>query len=647
MKKLATILIAAAMTLAVSAKEKLNVLYVGGSSNIETTGAGEVDPTAVAKSAKERAASFTKFLRKHFTDVTVVDAKDYTADMSKKFDVTVFDGRPKYIRPEICETDAAGRVIRYERPAYLPDDFDCASLCIASASEDLGRSIGTKNDWYCLCLDNYALGWDKDHPIFKGPFKVDITPETRPTPSAAREAAPMYGQVLPAEMEMWKVSENSYGDPANQGIRLGMVSRPGGYLDSPEAEVISGGVSIKTIDAVALGRHGNFFHWGFASDPDGLTPAGREALANAIVYIAQFNGKPIIARKKNEGIATRDHVQAMKWMTSRDAWEDTYNVNLQFYNSMDSTLKVIDAKKAAGEELTPMEMMYAQMPAPQKPVQIPYAEYVKQREPKLYHVFGADADEYARYYDRNLPYFYPDESGYHLDIDEELRALGYGSNDIRMLDNAISLLEQGGLDAPTAKTVLERYTLCRFDSPAQWRAWFNENKDKLFFTESGGYLWLVNSYDPDVVGNDYSILEAKETPAAVGTGASSSAETDENNPVALAAEVVKAADGTAEMVLTMTIHPGFHAYATVDPDEPFVVTKVSADVPEGITKIGDIIMPAAKPTSNATTFYEGTVQFRQKIEGKATGEADWNITYQVCNNTVCKIPETKTVSAKL
>ena len=645
MKKLTIILIAAAMTLAVSAKEKLNVLYVGGSSNIETAGGVDADSAVIAKSAKERAASFTKFLRKHFTSVTAVDGKDYTADMSKKFDVTVFDGRPVPIRPLIHETDESGRTIRYERPAYLPDDFDCATICIANASEDLGRSVGTKNDWYCLCLDNYALGWDKDHPIFKGPFKVEITPEMRPTPSAAKEAAPMYGQVLPEEMEMWKVSEKSYGDPANSGIRIGMVSRPGGYLDSPEAEVISGGVSAKTIDAVALGRHGNFFHWGFAADPDGLTPAGQEALANAIVYISRFNGKPIIARKKNEGIATRDHVQATKWLTSRDAWVDLYNANLQFYHSMDSTLKAIAAKKAAGEELTPMETMYAQMPAPQKPEQIPYSEYVKQREPKLYHVFGADADEYARYYDRNLPFFRPDESGYHLDIDEELRALGYGNNDIRMLDNAISLLEQGGLDAPIAKTVLERYTLCRFDTPAQWRAWFNENKDNLFFTESGGYVWLVNSYTPHVVGNDYSVLEAKVATAA---GVQSSVtETDENNPVALAAEIVKSSDGTSEMVLTMKIHPGFHAYATVDPDEPFVVTKISAEVPEGVTKVGEIIYPEAKPTSNATTFYEGTVKFRQKIKGYASGNAEWNITYQVCDNTVCKIPETKTVSAKL
>lgn len=36
-----------------------------------------------------------------------------------------------------------------------------------------------------------------------------------------------------------------------------------GFEDSPEAEVISSGVCAKSLDAVAIGRHGNFFHWGF------------------------------------------------------------------------------------------------------------------------------------------------------------------------------------------------------------------------------------------------------------------------------------------------------------------------------------------------------------------------------------------------
>lgn len=75
-----------------------------------------------------------------------------------------------------------------------------------------------------------------------------------------------------------------------------MVSRPGGFEDSPEAEIISGGVSAKTWDAVAIGRHGNFLHWGFAALSDDMTDEARDVFANAVVYIAGFAGQTPVAR---------------------------------------------------------------------------------------------------------------------------------------------------------------------------------------------------------------------------------------------------------------------------------------------------------------------------------------------------------------
>lgn len=643
-KILIALAISISSALCIQAKEKLRVLYVGGSPNVETVGGAKIDDNQLQKSIKERSASFAKFLRQRFTNVTVVNGPEYTPAMSADYDVTVFDGKPNPIRPLIHEKDASGKTIRFERPAYLPDDFDRAALCIANASEDIGRSVGTKNDWYCLCLDNYALGWNKEHPIFKGPFKVKINSEMRPTPTTAVEQGIMHGVAVPPQTEMWKVAEKSYSGQNNGNIRIGMVSRPGGYLDSPETEIISGGTSAKTLDAVAIGRHGNFFHWGYAADPDGLTPAGREALANSIVYISKFNGKPIIARKKNEGIVTRNDVALLKYLVTKDAWNMYHDTNIKYYHTMDSILKAIAAKKANGEKLSAGESTYENFPPMQKTVQIPYSEHIKKYAPKLYHYFGEDAEEYARYYDRNMPFFRPEATGYQLDIDEELRTLGYGNNDIRMLDNAISHLEKQTLDAPIARKVLERYTLCRFATPQEWRNWFETYKDKLFFTESGGWLWLVNTLDKSVPGNDYSVLAPASTSQPASTSAGS---TDKQNPVALKGEVVKNADGTRDLVLTMTVHPGYHAYASVDNADPFLTTEVSVDVPKGIAKNGNIKMPAAKPTSNATSYFEGTVQFRQRISGNASGTAEWTIKYQVCDNTVCLRPETKTIRITL
>lgn len=514
LNSLLTLLVVAVMALVTacnsSNKEKLNVLYVGGSANLETIGGYEWDADTLAASVAERMANFSEFLNDHFTDVTVIDAKEYTADMSKQYDVTIFDGRPKPIREMVNDRENG----IYIPAAYLPDDFSSAALMIANASHDLGRTVGTKNDWYCLCLDNYAFNMDMDHPIFKGPFKVDITTEKQPTPAGVIETAPMMGLEAPAEMDMWKVVDYSYGDENSKGLRIGMISRPGGYLDSPETEVISGGKSAKTIDAVAIGRHGNFFHWGFAGDPKHLTPSAREALANAIVYAAKFNNQPIIARKKNDGIATRDHLNMQKWMLSKDAWKYMEETNMNYYLQIDSLHKVIDEKTAKGEELNATEKMYAQFPAPVKPQPVSYGDYLKGRAPELYAQYGEDAQKYDEYFDSNYGYFRPDARGYNFEIDEDVKAMGIANNDIRLLDTAIAQLEKGGDDAARAQAVLERYTLCRFATPAEWRAWFDKYQDKLFFTESGGYLWLVNSYDPDVVGNDYSVLDKKVEKAA-------------------------------------------------------------------------------------------------------------------------------------
>ena len=67
----------------------------------------------------------------------------------------------------------------------------------------------------------------------------------------------------------------------------------------------------------------------------------------------------------------------------------------------------------------------------------------------------------------------PDLRGYELVIDPEVRALGIPNNDIRLLDKAIELMEQGD---PDGKTILERYTLKRFATPAEWRTWLDPNR---------------------------------------------------------------------------------------------------------------------------------------------------------------------------
>ena len=623
MKKLFSLILVGMLAVSgLSAKVKLSVLYVGGTANMDPIlmSPGSVDSVALAASVKERMAHFTKFLKKNFTNVKSIEGKDYTPEMSAAYDVTVFDGRPVPFMK--------GDRMRGERDSYLPESFDCAAVMIGHMSEELGRSLGMKNE----------------HPVFNGPFKVDMTTEMRPTAAPALEVAEMMGESLPKEMPMllmhpnWTEEENASGN-----CRIGMVSRPGGYLDSPDTEVISGGLCGKSIDAVAIGRHGNLFHFGFAADPERLTPAGRAILLNSIVYASKFNGQKLIARKMNEGIVTRDHLPMTKWACTRKANDYINETNLTFRQMIDSVHAVAVEKKNKGEELSRFEAIYLDMPQMPPVVKKSFGQYLKERNPKLYEVFGTDEAAYADYYEKNAPYMRPDLRGYELVIDPEVRALGIPNNDIRLLDKAIELMEQGN---PDGKTILERYTLKRFATPAEWRNWLNIHRPRMFFTEAGGYLWLVNEKD----ANDYSVLAAEAVSAQAVAPVpvnNDNLTTDKDNPVVLTARIDTRADGKKEYVLTMKIHPGYHTYARLDPADPYILTTIEMEYPAGVEADGDMIMPPFQPTSNATSYYVDTVEFRQPLKGNGKGEIGAKIRYQACDHSECKLPVTTTVKVTL
>lgn len=635
-------------------KQAVSVLYVGGSPEIETIGIGTPpDPAVVAKSAAERTAAFEKFLKKHFKTVKVVDAKDYHYSMSDYYDVTIIDGTPAPIAPGIREVDEHGRMIRYARPQYFPLDFNRPVVTIAEAGEEMGRRIGTKNDWYCLCLEDRALGWNATHPIFQGPVKVKLETSMQPTPAPALEVAKYMGEKLPAETEMFPMQIINYTDklPDGNNYRVGMVSRPGGYADSPETEVISGGKCAKSIDAVALGRHANWFTWGFAASPTYMTDAAKALFVNAVVYMKQFAGQHPIARKFNDGVATRDHIGMDKNRMTREMWKDMNRSNEEFNRTVDSLKNVIREMKAKGEEVDPNMAIYENFPAQKL---VTYREYLMQadRGQGLYKVFGTDEQAYKDYYDKNFGWFWCPEDSYSLAIDDEVRYLGIPNNDIRILDKCISMLEKNDPEKDIAETILKRYTLCRFETAKEWRDWYNRYHDKLFFTESGGYLWLVNTFE-NVPGNDYRVRLAEEEEAYMArkqAGARPGAPkqlTDDRNPVYLQAEAVPT-QGGKDIVVFQKIHPGYHTYAVVPADEVFVVTTVEITLPEGYEKVGPLYVPEAQLLdASGTTVYRGTGEFRQAIRGEGEGEAIVKVTYQCCNNNTCLVPETKEFKVKL
>ena len=606
-------------------KSNLKILYVGGSPDINTI-SEKIDSLTVTQSVTRRMASFEKMLKQYFKQVMVIRAEDYRASLSDDYDVTIMDGRPREIEPEVRKTDAAGRIVEYKRPGYLPYDFDRPMLMIAEMSSLLGSRIGLKTDWYCLCLDADAHHIRMDHPVFNGPFPMKMTIKMKPTPEAARDLPYFKGGFAPDSLPMWRVQKEGYS--TKPGVRVGMVSRPGGFEDSPEAEVISGGVSAKTLDAVAIGRHGNFLHWGFAASPADMTEEAKTVFANAVVYISQFAGQTPIARKYDDGIITRDGLRMLAYTATYACFESLLKAEQESQKMMEQMKQTALEKQSKGEELNSLEQMCLNYRASEPRS---YEENLQERFPELYLLFGADEKGYADYFANNADYFMPKPGSYGFSIDEDARSLGISNKDPRILDQAICLMEEG-TNAAKGERLLKRYTLCHFETAAEWRSWFEANKSRLFFTESGGWVFMVNTRDKNVAGNDYPVESAKSPvkPEEI-------AETDDQNPVRWGITEERLPNGNRQIVLRAKIHLGYHIYACVAESDPFIPTTVEFRLPDGAVKVGDLKHSSGKAYNNAgTVVYEKEAVFRQEIKG--SGKITCVVGYQCCNDQICMPP---------
>jgi len=471
-----------------------------------------------------------------------------------------------------------------------------------------------------------------------------MTVADRPTPESFYQFPNYFeGGKTPAQLPMWRVQTHEYTEnfedeelnALNLRRRIGLVSRPGGYDDSPEAEFISGGACAKSPDAVAIGRHGNYFHWGFAASPDELTEEAKPVLANAIVYISKFAGQTPIARKYNDRLATRSYITDRKYFISNEAYQQNVK-SLESFNKHISEEKIkAEAKQARGEALNQSENMALSS----RPQQIPtYESFLQNQVRGLYDRFGSDISAYHKYFDENWDYFYC--LNFNLDIDEDAKSLGIPNNDKRILEEAIKMLESGK-DVERGKRILSRYTLVDFDTPAEWRSWYNKYKDLFFFTESGGWVFLINSREPGV--NDYKAHQIR-----VAANRMVTEETNDHEPVAVAADVTVLQDGNRVLNVKIAIHPGYHIYNYVAKSDPYIETVVEVSLPQGYTAVGGMKAPAgAYYNQSGTTVYHDRVVFSQELTGSGTGEVTCKVRYQCCDPNICFPPEEKVFTIKL
>jgi len=437
-----------------------------------------------------RMPAFEKLLNEYFTEVKTIDCRDWKPSDSGPYDVTIFDFKTTPLQEAKTEKGTNGET-KYIAAEYLPKNFSKPVVFISSTADEMGRSIGLKLDWLCLCLDADAHHVNTNHPIFNGPLeKVSPTLVMKKTPDGIYHYST--GASVPKEIPMWRVQKDGYLE--NSEIRIGLVSRGNRFADSPDAEVISSGVCTKDVAAVALGRHGNFFLWGFSASPADMTEEARKVFVNAVAYIQHFDGRVPIARKYNDRMATTDDVREIVANASRKRYEEYVNEIETFNEQNVKEKKRIDDKKAGGLQLTSSEEASLQYLGHQEKIQS-WEEFLKQIMGKFAERFGTDAAAFQKYMTDNFGYLYCDPNKFfEYSIDEDVQRIGISNHDVKLLVKCIDMLKRN--DQPDlALRVLKKYTAQNFTTAQQWNNWFSKNKNKLFFTETDGYKFMVNTYN--------------------------------------------------------------------------------------------------------------------------------------------------------
>lgn len=269
-----------------------------------------------------------------------------------------------------------------------------------------------------------------DHTVFREPLRVEL--EFEPLPEGD-EYAERFGAGSPT----WRVQRDDILG------RRGIIGDAHGFEDSPDCELISGGLNSKEPNAVAIGRQANILQWGFSAAPDRMTPSAQRVFLNSIVYMRRFDGDtPLVGR----------HQRSREWLQS--------------------FIDRIRRKRAEGDPSAKLlGYFYGRFP----------------REVAL--ATGGDPDRLQAWHDANLGFVVggPDLT---FSIDPDLVEIGIPNHQPKLLDWLRRELRRRPTDA-RALRVAERYLGPEHgaDANAALR-WLRANRKRAFFSDVGGYRWF-------------------------------------------------------------------------------------------------------------------------------------------------------------
>lgn len=475
-------------------KQQLKVLFVGYDPSkpvpeIKRGYPGMMSKDQFLAEYPVRMPAFKELLSTYFSEVKTIDCRDWKPADSDGFDVTIFDFKTTAIQESKTEKDANGKT-QYTPARYLPDNFSRPVVFISGTASEMGAAIGLKLDWLCLCLNADAHHIDTDHAIFKGPIeRIKPTMEMKNTPDGVYHYTT--GANVPKQIPMWQVQTVGYDSGK---CRIGLVSRGNRFTEGPDTEMISSGDCQKDVGAVALGRQGNFFLWGFGASPAQMTDEAKKVFVNTVAYMKQFDGKTPITKKYNENMATTNDVREVVANASRKSYE-AYKKQIEEFNELNrKEKKRIDEKQAAGKSLTPEEEQSLAYIGNQQPIP-EWEAYLKQSMGDYASQFGTDAEAFQKYITDNFNYLHCDADGFFsYKVDTDVQKIGVSNHNIQLLDTCIKMLSSNN-QPNLALTVLKRYTWENFTTAQEWDKWLSKNRNKLFFSETNGYKFMINTYN--------------------------------------------------------------------------------------------------------------------------------------------------------
>ena len=379
-----------------------------------------------------RAGEFEPLLKVHFARVesAPLPRDAIKPEQVKDFDVVLLDWPQSHsMRGAWLDGSPLGKREDWNKPTVL----------LGSAGLNLAVCWKLHGGSGCTCLAPVAYDL-RQHEIFKGPLKVDLTATTNiPVPEQfAHELK------TNATIAVLPLVDNirDYRTVINDNAR-GWSSHYYEFADLPDVEVFSGGINEQTPRSAAFWRQGNLLHFGFEQSPSQLNAAGRAMLVNAIAYISKF---------------TEDR-------------------------PIDTTLSVFGPDRIA---------------VSRKRAKGYFTNYPRE----LTNVFtaatlasfnGHNSTNAQAWFEAERPWIHPTAENF-LEVDGEAKQLSVIFDSPEFFPKTIAALRDDKTKSAAAN-LLARYAPQgpgAAAAAATWEQWWHDNSAYLFYSEMAGYRWYVD-----------------------------------------------------------------------------------------------------------------------------------------------------------